>query len=152
MVIEKPNGALRICLHPRDLNKGLKREHFQLPTWEEISTCSVNAKYFTKLDANHGYWQIPLDMESSLKTTFNTPSGRFRFLRMPFGIHSAQEVFHKRIYQHFENIEGCETDIDDCLIWGISEEEHSRRLIQTLEKAKQINLTLNIDKCKFQGN
>ena len=152
VVIEKPNGALRICLDPRDLNKVLKREHFQLPTWEEISTRIVNAKYFTKLDANHGYWQIPLDLESSLKTTFNTPFGRFRFLRMPFGIHSAQEVFHKRIYQHFENIEGCETDIDDFLIWGISEEEHDRRLIQTLEKAKQINLTLNIDKCKFKRN
>ena len=93
-----------------------------------------------------------MDIESSLKTTFNTPFGRFRFLRLLFGIHSAQEVFHKRIYQHFENIEGCETDIDDFFIWGISEEEHDRRLIQTPEKAKQINLTLKIDKCKFKRN
>ena len=139
-----------ICLDPRDLNKVLKREHFQLPTWEEISTPIVSAKYFTKLDANHGYWQINLDTESSLKTTFNAPFGRFRFLRMPFGIHSAQEVFHKRINHHFENMNGCETDIDDFLIWGISEEEHDRRLIQTLEKAQQIDLTLNIDKCKFK--
>ena len=150
VVIEKPNGALRICLDPRDLNEVIKREPFQLPTWEEISTRTVNAKYITKPDANHGYWQIPLDIESSLKTTFNKPFGRFRFLRMPFGIHSAQEIFHKQIYQHFENKEGCETDIDDCLIWGISEEEQDRRLIQTLEKAKQVNLTLNIDKCKFK--
>ena len=152
VVIEKPYGALWICLDPRDINKVLKREHFQLPTWEEISNCIVNAKYFTKLDANHGYWQIPLDTESSLKTTFNTPFGRSRFLRMPFGIHSAQEVFHKRINQHFENIIGCETDINDFLIWGISEEEHDRRLIQMLEKAQQINLTLNIDKCKLKRN
>ena len=58
---------------------------------------------------------------------------------MPFGIHSAQEIFHKQIYQHFENIEGYETDIDDFLIWGVSEEEQDRRLIQTLEKAKHVN-------------
>ena len=152
VVIEKPNGALRICLDPRDLNEVIKRGPFQLPTWEEISTRTVNAKYITKPDANHGYWQIPLDIESSLKTTFNKPFGIFRFLRMPFGIHSAQEIFHKQIYQHFENKEGCETDIDDCLIRGISEEEQDKRLIQTLEKAKQVNLTLNIDKCKFTRN
>ena len=55
VVIEKPKGALQICLGPRDLNKVLIREHFQLPTREEISNRIVNAKYFTKLGANHGY-------------------------------------------------------------------------------------------------
>ena len=130
VVIEKPNGALRICLDPRDLNEVIKRLPFQLP----ISTHTDNAKNITK------------------PGTFNKPFSRFRFLRMPFGIHSAQEIFHKQIYQHFENIEGCETDIDDFLIWGISEEEQDRRLIQTLEKAKQVNLTLNIDKCKLKRN
>ena len=34
VVVEKNNGKLRICLDPRELNKYLKREHFQLPTWE----------------------------------------------------------------------------------------------------------------------
>ena len=50
-----------------------------------------DAKYFSVLDATSGYWQIKLDEESSLLTTFNTPFGRYRFTRMPFGIHSAQE-------------------------------------------------------------
>ena len=118
VIVEKTNGKLRICLDPRELNKYLKREHFQLPTWEEIASRLAGAKYFSKLDANQGYWQITLDEESSRLTTFNTPFGRYRFLRMPFGIHSAQEVFHKRISQHFEDLEGVETDIDDILVWG----------------------------------
>ena len=82
-------------------------------------------------------------------TTFNTPFGRYRFLRMPFGILSAQEVFHKRISQYFDQIDGCETNIDDILVWGKTKEEHDRRLIKALERAKEINLTLNIKKCMF---
>jgi hypothetical protein len=55
VVVEKPNGKLRICLDPKHLNKAIKREHFQLPTIEDITTRMANAKRFSKLDANHGY-------------------------------------------------------------------------------------------------
>ena len=68
VVAEKPNGDLRVCLDPRDLNKAIKREYYQLPTFEEIASRLSGAKIFTKLDANKGYWQIPLD-ENSIKLT-----------------------------------------------------------------------------------
>ena len=55
VVGEKPNGDLRICLDPRDLNKAIKREYYQLPTFEEISSRLSGAKGYTKLDANKGY-------------------------------------------------------------------------------------------------
>ena len=35
LVIVKPN-KLRICLDPRDLNKAIRREHYQLPTAENL--------------------------------------------------------------------------------------------------------------------
>ena len=105
---------------------------------------------FSKLDATHGYWQIPLDESSQLLTTFNTPFGRYFFTRMPFGIKSAQEVFQKRISQHFDDIEGVATDIDDILIWGTDEDEHDRRLGAILQKCEEINLTLNEGKFKFK--
>ena len=34
VVVEKPSGGLRICLDPRDLNKAVKREYYQLPIFE----------------------------------------------------------------------------------------------------------------------
>ena len=77
-------------------------------------------------------------------TTFNTPFGRYRFERVLFGILSAQEVFHKRRQQHFDDILGCETDIDDFLIRDGNEKEHGIRLIRTLDRAKEIGLTMNI--------
>ena len=133
-MMEKPDGSLRICMDPKHLNKNLKREHYQLPTFEEISMRLSNAKVFSKLDANKGYWQIPLVYESSLLTTINTPFGRYHFKRLPFGIHSAQEVFHKRIQQIFGDIPNAETDIDDFLIWGTDESTHNERLIQCLDR------------------
>lgn len=80
VVIEKPKSQkLRICLDPRPLNKAIQREHFQLPTIEDITSRLTGAKVFSKLDANHGYWQIPLDKNSQHLTTFNSPFGRYCF-------------------------------------------------------------------------
>ena len=45
-VVERPNGHLRLRLEPRDLNKVLTREHYQLPTFEEISQRLTGASYF----------------------------------------------------------------------------------------------------------
>ena len=83
-IVEKPDGSLLIFLDPRHLNKAIKREHFQLPTIEHITTRMANAKWFTKLHANRGYWQIPLDEESQLLTTFSAPFGRFCYQVTPF--------------------------------------------------------------------
>ena len=88
LVIVKPN-KLRICLDPRDLNKAIRREHYQMPTVEEVATRLSQAKKFTVVEAKDGFWQKRLDTESSYKTTFNTPFGRYRWNRMPFGILSA---------------------------------------------------------------
>ena len=92
VIVEKPNGKLRICLDPRDLNTAVMREHFQLPTVEEITCRLSEAKYFTVLDASSGFWQLKLDEASTRLCTFNTPFGRYRFLRLPFGINSATEM------------------------------------------------------------
>ncbi|CAC5364689.1 unnamed protein product [Mytilus coruscus] len=145
---EKPKtGKLRICLDPRNLNKAIKREHIALPTIEDITTRLTGAKYLSKLDCNNGYWQLCIDKESQLLTTFNSPFGRYCFLRMPFGIKSAQEVFQKRVSQ---NLKGVETDIDDILVWGTTRKEHDDRLRSVLNRCQEVGLTLNAEKCKFR--
>lgn len=106
VIVQKKNGAPRICLDPRDLNRAVKREHFKLPTREEIMSNFADAKWFSKLDASSGFWQMKLDDASSRLCTFNTPEGRYRFLRLPYGILSAPEVYHKTIHTIFKHIPG----------------------------------------------
>ena len=59
-------------------------------------------------------------------------------------------TFHKRISQEFQAMDGIETDIGDFLIWGSDDDEQDKRLIQRLEKARKIGLTLNSSKCQFR--
>ena len=92
VVVQKKNNKLRICLDPRDLNKAIMRSHYPLPTIEQVATRLNKAKIFTVLDAKTGFWQVELDQKSSYLTTFNTPFGRYHWMRMPFGISSAPEV------------------------------------------------------------
>ena len=108
VVVKKPNGNLRICIDPRNLNRAIKLPHYPIPTTEEILSKMGGAKRFTKLDASNAYWQIPIDESSSKLLTFNSPTGRYRFLRMPYGIHSASDVCLQRIAQIIENAEGAE--------------------------------------------
>ena len=143
VTVIKPNGKLRICIDPRDLNKAIKREHFPTKTVEEVVARMPNAKVFSVLDASSGFWQIKLDQESSKLCTFNTPFGRYRFKRLPFGICSAQDVFQDVMSEIFSGIEGVEVIVDDLLIWGENQQQHDERLKQILERARQKNLKLN---------
>jgi len=89
----KPNGSLWICLDPTELNTNIKREHFSLPTSTEIFAKLSMSRVFITLDAKSGFLQLELDQESSYLTTFATPFGRYRFLRLPYGISSSPEIF-----------------------------------------------------------
>ncbi|KAK3093011.1 hypothetical protein FSP39_010012 [Pinctada imbricata] len=148
VVVEKKN-RVRICIDPRDLNRAIKREHFPMKTVEDVAVKLQGAKVFSTLDASSGFWTIELDEESSMKTTFNTPFGRYKYRRMPFGISSAPEVFQKRISEIFDDIEGCEAIMDDVLIWGETIEQHNKRLRIVLERVRAANLKLNKQKCKI---
>ena len=48
IVVEKPDGSLRTCLDPEDLNMVIKREHYQIQTVDQLISKSAGAQYFTK--------------------------------------------------------------------------------------------------------
>lgn len=106
VITKKKNGELRICMDPKDLNESIKREHYQIPTHEEIISEMSGASYFTKLDASQGFWQLKLEESSTKYRTFDTPFGRHCFLRLPFGIQSAPEIFHRAMEQIIEGLDG----------------------------------------------
>ena len=116
VTVVKPN-KLRICIDPKDLNRAIRRPHYPLPTIEEVATKLSKAKVFSVLDAKSGFWQVPLDEASSKLTNFNTSFGRFRWLRMPFGISSAPDEFQKRMNDTFGDIKGTAVIADDLLLY-----------------------------------
>ena len=151
-IVEKKNGLLRICLDPRDLNKGLKREHYSCPTVDDIAVKLHGARVFTVLGATSGYWQVKLDKKSSLLTTFNTPFGRYRFTRLPFGVNSAQDVFQNEIDLTYDGLTGVAAIVDDILVYGKNQEDHDAKLEAVLCRTRERGIKLNPDKCIFRTN
>ena len=149
VIIEKADGRLRVCLDPSDLNRVIKREYYPMPTAETVMSEMSEGKYFSKLDASNGYWQIKVDEESSKLLTFNTLFGRHRFIRLPFGILSASEVFQKKIAEIIQGLDGCTNVQDDILVWGSTKEQHDARLKAVMERIQQAGLKLNEKKCVF---
>ncbi|UYV81298.1 K02A2.6-like [Cordylochernes scorpioides] len=158
LVLVKKQNKLRVCLDPRDLNKVIKRPHFQIPTIDEILPSLNNAKIFTVIDAKDGFWQVKLDSQSSDLTTFWTPFGRYKWLRMPFGISAAPEEFQRRLHEVIEGLEGVEVIADDILVFGKGNttedaiRDHNIKLEQLLKRARERNLKFNKDKIRLCSN
>ncbi len=119
--------------------------HPPMRTVEEVASQMSNASVFSVLHAKSSFWQIKLDYESSLRTTFATPSGRYRFLQMPFGINSFQRAM-EQIFTGFP----CAIIVDDIIVGGKGEKEHDENLKKVLNRARQVNLKLNPQRCKFR--
>ncbi|KAK7899105.1 hypothetical protein WMY93_019958 [Mugilogobius chulae] len=154
--VQKPSGRPRICIDPRPLNKALKRSHFPLPTIDDVLPELAKAKVFTVCDVKQGFWHVKLDEESTYLTTFATPFGRFRWLRMPMGISPAPEIFQRKLTQALENLPGTYIIADDILITGEGETQqeavknHNKNLRLFLERCREKNIKLNADKFKLR--
>ena len=148
VAVPKPTGKIRLCVDFSRLNESVKRETFPLPTTDELLAQLDGAKFFTKLDCNSGFHQLPLAKESQLLTTFITPFGRYCYQRLPFGISSGPEIFHREMSHILAGIPGVVVDIDDILVGGRTQEELDGRVKQVLNKLTEAGVTLN-EKCVF---
>ena len=64
VVVPKPSGAVRICVDYRPLNESVLREVHPLPKVDATLAQLAGATIFSKVDANCGFWQIPLSEAS----------------------------------------------------------------------------------------
>ena len=149
VVVPKPNDKVRICVDLTKLNKSVKRERHILPSVEQTLAQIGTAKYFTKFDANSGYWQVELHPNSRKLTMFITPFGRFYFNRLPFGITSTPEHFQRRMTEILGDISGVMCLVDDILVTGKTQDEHNSRLTEVLTRLEKAKVILGLSKCKF---
>ena len=104
VIARKANNKFRVCMDPSDLNRVVMREHFLMQTVEDVVSRIPNAKVFSVLDANHGFWQVKLANESSDLATFNTPFGRYSYKRSAVwnsvGSGSISEYYVEHVFRY----------------------------------------------------
>ncbi|XP_062713588.1 uncharacterized protein K02A2.6-like [Aedes albopictus] len=152
---EQKSESVRICLDPIPLNAALKRPHMQFTTIDEILPELGKAKVFSTADVRKGFWHVLLDEKSSRLTTFWTPFGRYRWIRLPFGIASAPDIFQMKLQEVIQGLSGVECVADDLLIYGSGDtleealENHNICLEKLLVRLKECNVKLNFSKLKL---
>ena len=156
VVVKKPNGKLRVCIDPKPLNKALKRSHYPLPVIDDLLPDLSKAKVFSVCNVKNGFWHVELDEASSYLTTFGTPFGRYRWLKLPFGISPAPEYFQHCLDQAIEGLPGVCTVADDILITGEGDtlqeavKDHDKNLLALLARCREKGVKLKKEKFKLR--
>ena len=76
--------------------------------------------------------------------------GRFQWTRLPMGSIVAQDMFQRKLNAIFLNIPGVMGIADDMVIYGKTDLEHDRHLINFLNICRKNTLMLNPDKMQFR--
>ena len=120
-----------------------------LPVLDDVLPKLSGARVFSICDLKQGYHHVELDEESSYLTTFATPFGRYRWLRLPFGLKVSSEIFQKRLCMALEGLEGVQCVADDVIVYGRDRDDHNCNLRNLLSRCEEHGVRLNPDKCQF---
>jgi Reverse transcriptase (RNA-dependent DNA polymerase) len=79
-----------------------------------------DARIFSTLDCNSGYWQIPVHPNDQDKTAFTSHEGLYRFLRIPFGLTNAPATFQRMVDMILAGFtwKSCLVYLDDIIIFS----------------------------------
>ena len=152
----KKCGQLRLCLDPRRLNEALVREAFHTAALDEALPELSQERVFSKFDLADGFWLEELDELSSKLTTFQTPFGRYRFRRLPFGPSVGPEIFYKRLFVTLVGLPGLVALADDVLVFGRgptgeeAQKDHDGNLKAFLYRCLETGIKLSKDKAKLR--
>lgn len=147
----KADGSYRFCVDYRRLNAVTIRDTYPLPRMDDCIDSLGEAKIFSTLDANWGYWQIPIAEEDRDKTTFTSHVGTYRWKRMPFGLMNAPSTFQRALDMILSayNWQTCLVYLDDIIIFSKDYESHLEAVDKILETLKQAGISLKLKKCTW---
>ena len=150
IVPKKDSSEPRITVDLTGLNKYVRRPaHPTRVPREVVASIPRGMKYFTTMDSRHGYWQVPLDQESSKLTTFMTPWGAYRFKRNVMGLISAGDEHNRRGDDALAGVDNVVKVVEDVLVFDADLDSHIARVQEVLHRCSRAGITLHPKKFVF---
>jgi len=141
----------RFCTDFRGLNAVMSIPVYSIPDIKSNLSLMAGSWYFTLLDIENAYWNIPIKEEDKDNTGFVTPFGSFGYEKMAFGLAGAPATFSKvmdAMLMGLRDVE-CLVYLDDILIFSATILEHARQMRLVFERIREANFRLGIAKCIF---
>ena len=149
-VIPKKNKQVRLVTDFRKLNQQLIRHPFPMPRISEILQGLSKFAYISNIDFNMGYHSTRLTKKSSEVLTVIFPWGKYRYLRLPFGVNTAPDEFQKRMTNLIGDLPCARVYLDDVLVISQhSFQEHLRDLRAVLTRIREYGMQINLNKSKI---
>lgn len=150
LVVPKGKDDFRLVIDLRGPNQYIQRTPFAMPTLEQILAKLEGMTWFSTIDLSNAFFHIELDEGSRHLTNFFTEFGMFRYVRLPFGLCNAPDLFQEALQRKvLDECEGCVNYLDDVLVFGLTKEEHDKNLEVVLSRLANHNVKLNESKCVF---
>ena len=153
ILVNKSDGTYRFCTDFRGLNSLIVLDSNPLPSViDSIESLGASqAKYFSTLDLQSGYWQIKVEEKSKPMTAFITHDGLFEYQRLPFGIASAPNYFSSVMGNILQGLtwDICLVYLDDIIVFSKDFNQHLSRLRKVFERIRKAKLTFKPSKCFF---
>lgn len=140
----------RLVVNYKVLNSVTTPDAYPMPRIDQSLYSLKDSLFFSSMDANKGFHQIPMNPAHTDRTAFSTPFGQYEYLRMPMGLRNAPAEFQRRMDKHFhdELREGwMNVYIDDLLAHSHTFEEHLAHLERMLAILDAHGWTMSPAKC-----
>ena len=132
-MVPKPDGTWRPCGDFGHLDTATVPDRYPLPAVVDFSARIAGSMFFSKLDLQKGYFQIPMRPADIPKTAIITPFGLFEFLCLPFGLRNAAQTFQRMMDRIFGYLPFCFIYLDDILVFSSSLADHQLHLCRILD-------------------
>jgi Reverse transcriptase (RNA-dependent DNA polymerase) len=146
-MVRKKDGGWRPCGDYRRLNLATKEDRYPLPNMGDLTSRLDGRSFFTELNLQKGYLQVPVTAADIVKTAIITQFWLFEFNRMPFGLHNAGMTFQRLMDKIFFDLPCIFVYLDDLLIASRTAEDHRQHVREVLTRLQDNGLRLNGKKC-----
>eukprot|EP01029_Cantina_marsupialis_P020598 TRINITY_DN483_c0_g1_i5.p1 TRINITY_DN483_c0_g1~~TRINITY_DN483_c0_g1_i5.p1 ORF type:complete len:1399 (+),score=352.20 TRINITY_DN483_c0_g1_i5:248-4444(+) len=152
VVVGKSDNTGRFCCDFVDLNDRSVSLAMPLPSVDDIFQSLGGNNFFSSVDFESAFHQIPLAEESIPLTAFVCEEGLFEWTVMPFGAKNSSIIFYERIKEILQDLirdHLLSLYIDDGLIATSNFEKMLVVLRKIFVKLREVNARLKLSKCRF---